>query len=246
MVSMAAMATVKRILRWLGLIVFLSGTLFLLFQQGDFTGLPSIFQPRVFHTVVIDAGHGGKDPGAVGAGVLEKELTLDLARRLDRKLAGAGMRTVMTRSDDRFLPLEQRVRIASRQGNAIFLSLHFNRESTGTVSGVETFFHDPNQPLAGEADTGGGSGNHIPGESETLAAFVHARLLERLQPDDRGIKNYDYHVLRHASTPAILVEGGFLSHPMEKELIANGGYLDQMAEAIKDGVVDYRRRKQTE
>ena len=197
--------------------------------------------PGPFDTVVIDAGHGGRDPGALAGGLVEKNLALDLALRLRRKLEARGVEVVMTRDDDTFLTLDERTRIAARAGNAIMVSLHFNKAPSAEARGVETFFHDPDYPeefpaLSEAADLPPRAAT----ESELLASAIHAEVSAATGALDRGIKNHPYFVVRNAKVPSVLVEGGFMSHPFEARMIANGGYRDILARAIADGIMEYR------
>lgn len=194
--------------------------------------------------VVIDPGHGGRDPGAVAGDLLEKDLTLDLARRLERILRHRGVRTAMTRGDDSYLTLTERTARAAAHRDPILVSLHFNKERTGTARGIETFFFDaayPDRfpPIIEAADLPARQAT----ESELLAATVQVELIRATGARDRGIKNQSFFVVREATFPSILVEGGFLSHPLESRLAANGGYREILARAIAEGIVEFLERR---
>lgn len=176
-----------------------------------------------FRTVVVDPGHGGHDPGATQRGVLpEKVWTLDLAYRLKSRLEQAGFTVVMTRTNDVFIPLEDRVLMSNSQPNVIFVSLHFNSIPKRETQGVETYY-DTNR-------------------SAKLATKVQQSILQLPGIFDRRVKTAPYYVIRYNTNPAILVEGGFLSNPIESRRIASPGYRDALAEQIYQGIVAYRGR----
>ncbi len=205
--------------------------------------LEAVLDPA-FPTIVIDAGHGGKDDGARANGLVEKELTLDVAIRVDQLLQAAGFKTVFTRESDQYLTLAERAAMANGIENSLFVSLHFNKSTTSTATGVETFyatekvapeaawtwvgyFTEPEPPA--DADKG-----------EELAGFVQAALLTRTNATNRGIKARKLYVVRHTRSPAILVECGFLSNPFEARLIANSAYRDRLAAAIVEGIIQFQ------
>ena len=176
-----------------------------------------------FRTVVVDPGHGGHDPGASQRGVLpEKVWTLDLAYRLKSRLEQAGFTVVMTRATDVFVPLEDRVLTSNSQPNVIFVSLHFNSIPKREIQGVETYY-DTNR-------------------SAKLATKVQQSILQLPGTFDRRVKTAPYYVIRYNTNPAILVEGGFLSNPIESRRIAAPSYRDALAEQIYQGIIAYRGR----
>lgn len=174
-----------------------------------------------FRTVVIDAGHGGRDKGGQWGMVYEKHLALDTSVRLENQLKKMGYKTVMTRRSDHFITLPQRVEIANRHRDAIFVSVHYNYTWKQEVSGIETFYYGSN--------------------SRKLAEYVQHGMLRRTRGEDRGAKHARYYVIRHATIPAILVEGGFVSHPNERKKLKNGRYREAVARGIADGIERYRR-----
>jgi N-acetylmuramoyl-L-alanine amidase len=176
-----------------------------------------------FRTVVVDPGHGGHDPGATQRGVSpEKTWTLDLAYRLKNRLEAGGFNVVLTRQTDVFIPLEDRVLISNSQPNVIFVSLHFNSIGKRDIQGVETYY-DTNR-------------------SAKLAAKVQQSILQLPDVFDRRVKTAPYYVIRYNSNPAILIEGGFLSNPVESRRIASPNYRDALAEQIYQGIIAYRGR----
>lgn len=179
--------------------------------------------PRGFETVIIDAGHGGRDPGAVSltTGDREKDLNLDTAKRLQRKLAGH-VNTRLLRRGDRFIDLDERVRLASRRGGAILVSIHYN---AGPLHrrGPETYYWRV--------------------DSHGLATRLQ-RELEAMSPAEsgnRGKVRRRLRLTRNPDIPCVLVECGYLSHPAEARLCADPGYRDRLADAMARAILDQRR-----
>lgn len=230
------------------------GQLFL--SKSDYQHhLQPILTPQIFGTppsirhVVIDAGHGGKDSGARNEALdlIEKSLTLDLARRLRKHLTEAGYHVSMTRDSDIFIPLEERSRIARAKGADVFLSLHFNATEKRDVSGVETYAFTPLlQPSTARADLHASDQTTYPGNTHDpwnvlLGFYVQRSLFEGLPTTDRGLKRARFTVLRDLEMPGILIEGGFVSHPEEGRNIGSAAYREQIASAIVGGLDRYRR-----
>ena len=168
-------------------------------------------------TVVIDAGHGGYDRGGIpGQRVSEKDMTLDVARRLKSVLAASGYRVVMTRDSDVFVPLGTRTAIANSYRNAIFVSVHFNSATRRGASGIETYFYSR--------------------ESLPLASAIHHYVAGGAASENRGVRRRGYFVLRRTNMPAVLVECGFLTNPTEAAYAQNSSYRQKLAEAIAAGV----------
>src|SRR5919198_4932359 len=168
-------------------------------------------------TVVIDAGHGGYDRGGIpGQRVSEKEMTLDVARRLRSVLAASGYRVVMTRDSDVFVPLGTRTAIANSYRNAIFVSVHFNSATRRGASGIETYFYSR--------------------DSLALASAVHHYVAGGAPSPNRGVRRRGYFVLRRTNVPAVLVECGFLTNPTEAAYAQSASYRQKLAEAIAAGV----------
>jgi len=194
--------------------------------------------------VVIDAGHGGHDSGAVGHFGREKDYALDTARRLRDELDERGFKTVMTRETDVFLTLGQRAAIANAQSDAIFISIHFNSSGGRTAIGIETFALHPEEERP--SDDGGGSlntllsGNLRISENVALATAVHAHVVRDLQSADRGVKRARFNVLRGIAMPAILFEGGFVTNRAEARVIHDPAHRQRMAESIAEAVVNFR------
>lgn len=176
---------------------------------------------RTFNTVVVDAGHGGKDNGAFRKyGGAEKNATLDVARRLERNLRESQLHTVMTRSADQFIPLEERARIENSQGNSIFVSIHFNDSRKRGIHGFETYYHSST--------------------SRELAERIQRRLMTIPHSANRGIHVANFRVLRLARYPAVLVECGFLSNRQEGGEARDSEYRQLLADRIAEAVVELR------
>ena len=199
-------------------------------------------------TVVLDAGHGGHDKGAHNAYGTEKDYTLDVVLKAKRLFENAGYRVVLTRSGDQFVPLEERVKIANRQPNALFLSVHFN--SGGAGSGVETYTLAPCGVPSMMADGPRVSdwqrcpGNARDAENMALATATHAALIHDIRPyapemPDRGIKRARFVVIRDITIPGVLLECGFLTNQYDARRIAAGDYRRQLAASLLMAVERY-------
>jgi len=175
-----------------------------------------------FKTVVIDAGHGGRDLGASDSYVYEKHINLDVSRRLERALKDAGFKTVMIRSTDEFIALSERSSKANRYRNAVFVSVHFNSAYKATAIGIETYYRSSN--------------------SEKFAQLVHSELIKNVGATDRGVKTANFSVLRNTKHPSILVEGGFISHKDERTYMMDPQYRQVVADSIARGVIQFNRR----
>ena len=176
---------------------------------------------RTFTTVVVDAGHGGKDSGAVRRfGPAEKVVTLDVARRLNRKLRESQFKTVMTRSSDVFVPLDQRVAIGNRQRNSIFVSVHFNDSRRRGIHGFETYYASP--------------------YARSLAQRIQRKLLTLPRATNRGVRTANFRVLRNAVYPSVLVECGFLSNRKEGAQARSAAYREMLADKISEAIVEER------
>ena len=200
-----------------------------------------------FRTVILDPGHGGKDPGATNSLGTEAYYNLNVALKTKRLLESKGFKVVMTRESDRYLSLQERVNLANAvRENAIFISIHFN--SGGRAArGIETFTLSPpgvshyGRGLVA-ADNKARVGNAQDSANIALATSVHGCMLRRLREHtfDRGIKRARFSVLSGVRHPAILMEGGFMSHAYEARLIHNDSYQTAVANSIVDAVIKYR------
>ena len=176
---------------------------------------------KSFNTVVVDAGHGGKDNGAYRTfGGAEKIATLDVAKRLSRKLRESDFKIVMTRSTDVFIPLEQRVAIENAQKNSVFVSIHFNDSRRRGIRGFETYYHSAN--------------------SYDLAHRIQSKLMTIPNSANRGVHTANFRVLRLAQYPAVLVECGYLSNRREGGEARDSDYRETLADRIAEAVVEQR------
>ena len=192
----------------------------LLAALAAFAGAGSV-HALTFSTVVIDAGHGGKDGGAVWNGLIERNLTLDVAKRLDVILRARGLRTVMTRKTNSTVELSTRAAIANRHRSSVFVSIHFNASRNRSVSGIETFYRSS--------------------RGRELAASVQRSLDRNVTGINRGIANADLKVLRETRMPAILIECGFVSNKTEARRCGSSAHRQQLAQAIASGILAVRR-----
>ena len=202
--------------------------------------------PATFALVVLDPGHGGQDSGAVCAGVQEKDLTLDIAQRVDRLLQAEGVTTLLTRTGDSYVSLADRAAATNRSRDCIFVSIHFNEGTKNASAGIETYYAEhqvaERPPIASwlpflqhaVLDTTSNV------ESESLAAFIQDALVARTQAVDRGTKAGQFYVITNVHRPAVLVEGGFLSNKDDVARLTSEDYREQMATAITEGVLKYR------
>jgi N-acetylmuramoyl-L-alanine amidase len=198
------------------------------------------------HTICIDAGHGGRDPGHRAGELSEKTYTLRLAAELREQLEEAGFRVVFTRLSDKFIELSERPALARSRGADLFLSLHFNGAANTGAHGIEVYSLTPvgaastNSRGAG-ADAPAYPGNRNNGQNLLLAYQVQWALVQQLKAPDRGVRRARFEVLRGATMPAVLIEAGFLSHPEEAKKIQSPAYRKQMARAIVTGVQNYKK-----
>jgi N-acetylmuramoyl-L-alanine amidase len=223
---------------------------------------------RRVRKVVIDPGHGGRDPGAIGLkGVREKDVNLKLAKRLASRLVVRGFEVTMTRRDDRYLDLEQRTVLAESVGGDVFVSIHTNASANRDTRGIEIYYLDEdherhsldvaareNDVPRSQLDTlqrtlaklrVSETGAH----SRTLAASVHDDIVAGLSRNrrtrsmpDLGVKKGPFYVLFLSSMPSILVEAGFLTNGKDSKLLASDLYLDLLADRMADGIERYRKQ----
>jgi N-acetylmuramoyl-L-alanine amidase len=236
---------------------------FPLVQQGEIVWIsqvdlknsfaPVLFPPRLkrgeaLKTICLDPGHGGKDPGNQVGSWQEKKFSLLLAQELQSQLKRAGWKVNLTRSRDAFIELPNRPEIARRSRADLFLSLHFNStaNSTTSVKGAEVYCLTPaGAPSTNSGGEGGGAGwydgNRFNDENMLLAYELQKNLTRKIPIEDRGVHRARFWVLRDAVMPAVLIEAGFLSHPVEGQKISSPAYRRQLASAIVEGVAAYKR-----
>jgi N-acetylmuramoyl-L-alanine amidase len=214
---------------------------------------PGTNQARIpgLKKIVIDPGHGGRDPGKVNTrvSILEKNAALDTARRAQVLLEKQGYDVVLTRSDDRYLDLSDRAEITQRAGGDFFISIHFNSVEVGAdqVTGVEVFSLTPHHQFstsdAAREDAAEAKrtnpGNRFDHWNAAASYGMHRAMIETLRVTDRGLKRARWKVLVLAPCPATYVEAGYLSNHGEARKIATPAYRQKIAEAIAHGVRDY-------
>ena len=215
--------------------------------------------------IVIDPGHGGRDPGARGKNLEEADLVLDVALRLERLLlAQPGFEVVLTRRTDEYVPLEERTAIANREDADLFLSIHANASRNRKANGVETYFlnfattRDAEAVAARENAASGQTMHRLPDivkaitlnnkldESRDFATFVQQSMIQRLRSSnkavrDLGVKQAPFVVLIGAGMPSVLAEISFLTHASEGRLLRTTAYRQRIAEALLAGVLKYQK-----
>lgn len=241
---------IRRIFPWLGLALL--AVSFIWFVQLP---QPAVVLPQVTKgggakaarlVVVLDPGHGGADSGAICGAVVEKDLTLDVARRAKLLLADSGFKTLLTRSDDRYLSLPSRAAVANREKHSLFVSIHFNDGERAAASGVETYF----APRQSNSSSGilawlgflqPAAEEPLLSESEKLAGILQSALVTRTRAINRGTKTAQFYVIANVRHPAALVEGGFVSNPSDVTKLMTPDYRQEIAEAISEGVRQYEK-----
>ncbi len=220
--------------------------------------LEPILTPQVFDgrpglkRIVIDAGHGGKDSGARNDayGLKEKELTLDVSRRLKQLLEQAGYEVVMTRDSDVYVPLEQRPEVANRAKGDLFISLHFNAAGSASAEGFESYALTPQFQASSkyikpeQRDRIAYDGNRQDPWNTLIGYHLQRSLVEGLGGPDRGLKRARFVVLKHLHCPGVLVELGFVSHPATAQKLRTSSFRQTLARSLFQGIVAYRNRLQ--
>ena len=236
---------IQNVVTWLGLAVMLASFVWwqILSIPRPSASARRTAAPAPFTLVVLDPGHGGQDSGAMCGPVYEKDLTLDIAQRVDRLLQSQGVATLMTRVGDSYVSLQDRVAVTNRARDCILVSIHFN-ESKKAVSGVETYYAEhqaaPAPRLVSWIPFFQGPAAESPTlASQSLARFIQEAMIARTKAPDRGTKAEQFFVIANVAAPAVLVEGGFLNKEELAKLESND-YRDQMAAAISEGVLRYR------
>jgi N-acetylmuramoyl-L-alanine amidase len=217
------------------------------------------------HKVVIDAGHGGNDPGAIGRnGLKEKDVNLDIAKKLSAYLRAEGVQTVLTRSTDKFIPLSTRVSIANRSGADLFISIHSNAARSRSLSGFEVYYVAPSvsdskrAALTARNSSLNLKDTVISGDTQDLRAIIwdmiyansRAESIElsrslckimdsSIDADILGVKNARFQVLKGITMPGALIEVGFVSNLNEERLLKTASYRDKLANGILEGIRDY-------
>jgi N-acetylmuramoyl-L-alanine amidase len=237
----------QNVLAWLGVLLMLFSFIWLqltakpqfpVFRQATTT-------TESFGAVVLDPGHGGQDSGAIVGGMVEKDLTLDIAQRVDRLLQSQGVATVLTRTGDSYVSLAERAALTNRVPDCIMVSIHFNEGNKPVSSGIETYYADhqlvPGPPLVSWLPFLQRASMQTPNaESQSLAGFLQDALVTRTQATNRGTKAEQFFVIANVSRPAVLVEGGFLTNKEDTAKLADADYRERIAVAISEGIFRYR------
>ncbi|MEB3057232.1 N-acetylmuramoyl-L-alanine amidase [Bacillus pseudomycoides] len=198
------------------------------------TSVYFLFSPRVKGTmyedtlskkvIVIDPGHGGNDPGSIGPkGTKEKDITLKTAKSIQKKLEEKGMTVILTREDDTFVPLKNRVATSQNKSADLFLSIHYDGFTTNDVKGVTTYYYKGLKEQA-------------------LAETIHEHLFKHIQAKNRGVKSGDYYVLRENQKPSILLELGYITNPEDEERMNSQQFQADVASGIVNGVIEYFKK----
>ncbi len=230
---------------------------------------PVVSGPKRFtiKTIVIDAGHGGNDPGAIGRRlhVKEKSLTLQLARKIKSLLTDEGLKVIMTRDSDVFIPLPRRSEIANKSNADLFVSVHVNASRSRYMRGFECYylsnatddnaraleaFEDSSLKINEEASAQRSkpldktlwdmtlTENRL--ESAELASYICDSVDDSLIIGSRGVKTARFYVLKHTNIPSVLVEAGYLSNRYEEIKLKDDSFLDKMAKAVAQGILKYK------
>ena len=241
-------SSIQRVLAWSGLFLMVICLAWLQIVPGlerpVVTGHRGLPQKPSVGLVIIDAGHGGQDSGATRNGILEKDLTLDVARRIEGFARVHGLHTMLTRPSDTWVSLAERADTANRENDCVFVSIHFDEGNRAVAKGVQTFYATRQSPKS-----------IIPSwlpflrpvlpqsvnfESQSLAGFVQEALVAHTHAVDRGTRAEQFFVVANVRHPAVLVEGGFLSNNEDIAKLTTEDYRQELAAAITEGIVRYR------
>ncbi|MEO5720384.1 MAG: N-acetylmuramoyl-L-alanine amidase [Chthoniobacterales bacterium] len=240
--------TVRQVLAWVGLALMLASVVWWEISPRSPRSAQGGEKPLggLVTRVVIDAGHGGNDSGTLRGSVLEKDLTLDVARRLDQLLRAKGLATTLTRSSDETVSLASRAAVANKERDCVFVSIHFDDGARAAATGVQTFYAARQTVKAPPAlawlpffSRPSAIPNNL--ESQSLAGFVQEAMVAQTRAFNRGTKAEQFYVVANVHHPAVLVEGGFLSNNDDLAKVASEEYRHQLAVAIGDGIMRYRK-----
>jgi N-acetylmuramoyl-L-alanine amidase len=219
-------------------------------------------------TIVIDPGHGGKDPGAIGpSGLYEKDVVLDISKRLRANLERHGINVILTRETDRFISLWERANIANRNNADFFISIHANASRSRVASGFEVYYlseasddlaravqaaenaaldFETGFPVRSSAQLKTTLWDIIITENRIVSIELAEALCEamekRLDSRNRGVKSALFYVLKGARSPSVLAEVAFLSNREEETRLRNSSYRQRIADALTEGILNYKRR----
>lgn len=189
-------------------------------------------RPKEFRTIILDAGHGGKDGGTqnLKMGLIEKRLALKTTKMTHMVLKRMGYKVVLVRDSDQFIELDDRVKKANKYPHSLFVSIHFNSSPSQEAHGIEVFFY--NDPMNKNRSY----------SSSSLAGCVLKEMLKSSQATNRGVKEGAFRVIKSTKAPAILVEGGFLTNEGEAAKLSQNAYLQTLASAIAKGIAAYEKK----
>lgn len=172
------------------------------------------------YNIVLDPGHGGKDPGSIGlGGVKEKDIILSTTDHVAQALRDAGANVILTRSEDSFVSLDKRVQISDSYNTDAFVSLHYNAFPITSVGGISTYYSS--------------------GTGENLAQSVQSSLASTVNLQDRGVMQANYRVIHQNQAPAVLMELGFITNPTDLSVIQTSDYQNKVGQAVTNGLKDY-------
>ncbi|MDI6704166.1 MAG: N-acetylmuramoyl-L-alanine amidase [bacterium] len=213
-------------IKWIWIFVLLN-TLFLF--QPDVTSL----EKSGIKTIIIDPGHGGNDTGGVGKqGLLEKDVTLDIAKRLQKVIEGrlSDVRVLLTRDGDYFLSIDERVGFANHRKGDLFISIHTNASFSQDASGFEVYYFSP---LESDLDS---IQQEFIDEGIKLAGLIQKKVVNRLKIRDMGIKGCYFLVLKDVMMPAVVIETAFITNPSEEDNLKSEGFKTDLVSAICDAI----------
>lgn len=238
-------------------------------RNGKFLNIKvKTFVERSLKTIVIDPGHGGKDPGAVCSNVLEKDIVLKAAKKIAAKLARKNYNVIMTRTEDVFIPLKDRTKIADSARADLFVSIHCNAApNKRAMNGAETYFLSAarsdwartveateNSAIRFEAKEGAGlseldyilndlAQTQFLEESQQAGICIQESMVQKLDLYNRGLKQANFYVLRLNYMPAVLVEIAFLTHPEDRKKLLDNKFLEKACDAIVEGIEAYAKSR---
>lgn len=221
--------------------------------------------PTRIKEIILDAGHGGKDPGAIGkSGVYEKDVVLDITKRLYKVLKNEGYKVILTRKDDTFISLQKRTEIASQNNADLFISVHANSNPSRGIHGLEVYSlrdldvlekneeqRKNNHLMCFKHLTMKQDNNELKGiladmmyvhkqkETKSLAPYVAKKTSRYIRTKNRGEKKARFYVLRNTLIPALLVEVGYLTNPKEEKLLKTGAYRQKIALGLAESITEY-------
>ncbi len=176
--------------------------------------------------IILDAGHGGYDLGCRLASCNEKSLALSTTLMAKKYLNEKGYKVILTRSRDVFLTLKRRTQIANETKSKLFVSFHFNAAKNTAAKGIEVFYYQSKDKWRSNS-------------SKKLAVRVLSKMIDRTGANNRGVKVGNFHVIRETKMPAVLIEGGFITHEGERNKLKDINYRSKLARAVADGIDSY-------